>query len=236
MKQEKAILYLIPTPLGEQVTHTIPTYVADILRSLDTFIVERAKTARHFIKAVAPDVNLPSLTMFELNEHQQKEAEAAFVTIAKANKSIGLLSEAGCPGVADPGASIVALAHKHNVEVIPLVGPSSILLALMASGMNGQSFTFHGYLGAKATNLGQDLKRLEQQAQKLQQTQLFIETPYRNKNVFETAMQQLLPNTKLGIAMDITLPTQYIYVTTVANWKKTKVPELHKRPAVFLIG
>jgi 16S rRNA (cytidine1402-2'-O)-methyltransferase len=231
----KPKLFLIPTPLGENAANVIPPYVADLIRTLDTFIVEHAKSARHAIKAIAPGIVLQNLTLFELNEHEKKEAETAFLATIKAGKSIGLLSDAGCPGVADPGATIVALAHKNKIEVVPLVGPSSILLALMASGMNGQSFTFHGYLGAKTLDLSKDLKNLEQLAQKNKQTQLFIETPYRNKNVFDLALQQLQGQTRLGIAMDLTLESQYIFVTTISEWKKTKVPDLHKRPAVFMV-
>jgi 16S rRNA (cytidine1402-2'-O)-methyltransferase len=228
-------LYLIPTPLGEGVLYTIPPYTMEVVNQLDTFIVERAKTARHFIKAVNPSRVMQTLTLFELNEHEREEAENGFWTAYNTNKDVGLLSEAGCPGVADPGATIVALAHKKGVEVIPLVGPSSILLALMASGMNGQSFCFHGYLNAKSDQLGKELKQLEQTALRLKQTQLFIETPYRNKNLVETILQTLQPNTQFCIAMDITLPTQYIRTQTVGEWKKTPLPELHKRPALFLL-
>jgi 16S rRNA (cytidine1402-2'-O)-methyltransferase len=228
-------LYLIPTPLGENAAHTIPPYAIGIIKSLDTFIVEHAKSARHSLKAIVPDILLPTLTMCELNEHDKASAENAFLQYIKEGKSVGLLSDAGCPGVADPGASIVALAHKHRIEVVPLVGPSSILLALMASGMNGQSFTFHGYLGAKTPDLIRDLKRLEQLAQKNKQTQLFIETPYRNRNVFDLVLQQLSNQTRLGIAMDLTLDTQYIFVTTIQEWKKLQAPDLHKRPAVFML-
>jgi 16S rRNA (cytidine1402-2'-O)-methyltransferase len=229
-------LFLIPTPLGDENTSVVVDFVADTIRKLDTFIVERAKTARHHIKAICPDVVLPSLELCELNEHDSKEAEKFFLEKIAAKKDIGLMSEAGCPGVADPGATIVALAHKHNIEVIPLVGPSSILLALMGSGMNGQSFTFHGYLGAKTEDLLKDLKKIETNALRLKQSQIFIETPYRNKNVVEVSLRNLAPNTRLCIACDLTLPTQYIKTKTIADWKKTTLPDLHKRPAVFVIG
>lgn len=229
-------LFLVPTPLGEGATASIPPYVADIISDLDVFIVEKAKTARHCIKAICPDVVLQNLLMEELNEHELKSAEIFFLEQIAKGKNIGLLSEAGCPGVADPGATIVALAHKKGVEVIPLVGPSSILLALMGSGMNGQSFAFNGYLGAKAENLLKDIKRLETQAIKFKQSQIFIETPYRNKNVLDVALKNLQPSTKLCIACDLSLPTQYIKTFTIADWKKTSLPDLHKRPAVFVIG
>jgi 16S rRNA (cytidine1402-2'-O)-methyltransferase len=231
-------LYLIPTPLGEpfeENLHTIPAYVIEIIHSLDTFIVERAKTARHFIKATKQPIPLPNLTVFELDDKRQFADYDAISDVLKSGKSVGILSEAGCPGIADPGAVVVAWAHRQNIEVVPLVGPSSILLALMASGMNGQSFTFHGYISAKREDLGKDLKKLEETAKRLQQTQIFIETPYRNGQMIETAFKTLSPNTRFGIAADLTTPPQYIAVKTIAEWKKTKLPELHKHPIVFLI-
>ena len=231
-------LYLIPTPLGEPFEnhlHTIPSYVIEIIHGLDTFIAERAKTARHFIKATKQPIPLPNLTVFELDEKGQFVDYEAITDVLKSGKSVGILSEAGCPGIADPGATVVAWAHRQNIEVVPLVGPSSILLALMASGMNGQSFTFHGYISAKRDDLGKDLKKLEETAKRLQQTQIFIETPYRNGQMIETAFKTLSSNTLFGIAADLTTPPQYIAVKTIAEWKKTKLPELHKHPIVFLI-
>lgn len=234
-EKNSPVLFLIPTPLGDNSTQSIPAYVAEIITGLDCFIVEHAKTARHHLKAMAPTIVLPSLTMFELNEHDKQSALEGFQECIRKGKSVGLLSDAGCPGVADPGAAVVALAHKIGVRVRPLVGPSSILLALMASGMNGQSFAFHGYLDAKKTGLSTDLRRLETQAKKYAQTQVFIETPYRNRNVFQEALLHLQGTTKMGIAMDLTTETEYIAVKTVAEWKKEAVPALHKRPAVFTI-
>ena len=231
-------IYLIPTPLGEPFEaylHTIPPYVIEIIHSLDTFIVERAKTARHFIKATKQPIPLSNLLIFELDDTGQCNAYQEITDILQSGKSIGILSEAGCPGVADPGAAVVAWAHRQGVEVVPLVGPSSILLALMASGMNGQSFTFHGYVSAKREDLGKDLKKLEETARRLNQTQIFIETPYRNGQMIETAFKVLQPNTRFGIAADLTTPPQYIAVKTIAEWKKTTLPELHKHPIVFLI-
>ena len=231
-------LYLIPTPLVEPFEdhlHTIPAYVIDIIHGLDTFIAERAKTARHFIKATKQPIPLPNLTVFELDDKGQFADYQELSEILNAGKSVGVLSEAGCPGVADPGAAVVAWAHRQNIEVVPLVGPSSILLALMASGMNGQSFVFHGYVSAKREDLGKDLKKLEETAKRLQQTQIFIETPYRNGQMIETAFKVLQPNTRFGIAADLTGTPQYIAVKTIAEWKKAKLPELHKHPVVFLI-
>ena len=231
-------IYLIPTPLGEPFEvhlHTIPPYVIEIIHSLDTFIVERAKTARHFIKATKQPIPLSNLLVFELDDKGQFNAYQEITDILQSGKSIGILSEAGCPGVADPGAVVVAWAHRQGVEVVPLVGPSSILLALMASGMNGQSFTFHGYISAKREDLGKDLKKLEETARRLNQTQIFIETPYRNGQMIETAFKVLQPTTRFGIAADLTTPPQYIAVKTIAEWKKATLPELHKHPIVFLI-
>ena len=215
-------IYLIPTPLGEPFEahlHTIPPYVIEIIHSLDTFIVERAKTARHFIKATKQPIPLSNLLIFELDDKGQFNEYQEITDILQTGKSIGILSEAGCPGVADPGAAVVAWAHRQGVEVVPLVGPSSILLALMASGMNGQSFTFHGYVSAKREDLGKDLKKLEETARRLNQTQIFIETPYRNGQMIEAAFKVLQPNTRFGIAADLTTPPQYIAVKTIAEWK-----------------
>lgn len=231
---KKGKLYLIPTPLGENATHTISAYVIEIIQQLDIFIVERAKTARHFIKALCPGKSL-DLNLLELNEHTSAEAITHFLDAAEQGKDIGLMSEAGCPGVADPGAAVVQLAHQRDIEVLPLVGPSSILLALMASGMNGQSFCFHGYLSAKKPELEKDLKRLEQLALKFSQTQIFIEAPYRNGNVVETALKNLAPQTQFCIAVDLTLETQWIKTQTIQQWRKATIPELHKRPAIFLL-
>lgn len=231
---QKGKLYLIPTPLGENATHTIPPYVAAIMQNLDVFIVERAKTARHFIKAICPGKSL-DLTLHELNEHTPALAITTFLDAAEQGQHIGLMSEAGCPGVADPGAAVVQLAHQKGIEVIPLVGPSSILLALMASGMNGQSFCFHGYLSAKKPELEKDLKRLEQFSAKLNQTQIFIEVPYRNVGLVETAFKSLLPQTQFTIAVDLTLETQWIQNQPIQAWRNAKVPDLHKRPAIFLL-
>ncbi len=229
-------LYLIPVPLGAARVHTLPPYVADTVRQLDVFVVERAKTARHFIKEICPDKLLPGLLLFELNEHTPQEAIASFLKPAETGQDIGLMSEAGCPGVADPGAALVKLAHEKGIEVIPLVGPSSILLALMASGMNGQSFCFHGYLPAKRPELERVLKNLEQLAIKHKQTQLFIEAPYRNQQVMESACKVLAPSTYFGIAMALTLPDQWIKSQQMTKWREAVLPELHKRPAVFMIG
>lgn len=232
----KGQIYLIPTPLGEDALHTIPPYVVEIIHRLDTFVVERAKTARHFIKATLPPYPLSSLTVLEIDENTQAVDFQEIEKILNSGKSIGVMSEAGCPGVADPGAIVVDWAHKKGFEVMPLVGPSSILLALMGSGFNGQSFQFHGYLSAKRGEIGKDLKRLEEIARRARQAQIFIETPYRNKALIETALSVLQPTTKFCIAADLTTPPQYIVTKTIAEWKKTTIPDFHKRPAIFLLG
>jgi 16S rRNA (cytidine1402-2'-O)-methyltransferase len=232
----KGKLYLIPTPLGEDVLQTIPPYVVEIIHALDTFIVERAKTARHFIKATNPPYPLSNLAIFEIENNSQSLDFQEIIPIFNSGKSIGLMSEAGCPGVADPGSLVVEWAYKQGIEVVPLVGPSSILLALMASGMNGQSFAFQGYLSPKRADLSKDLKRLEETVRRVKQTQIFIETPYRNKQMIEVALEALSPQTKFCIASDITLPSQYICTKTIAEWRKTSIPDLHKRTTIFLIG
>ncbi len=228
-------LYLLPTPLGETDVPTIPAYVIKIMHQLDYFIAERAKTARHFIKTTNPVKPFNELTFFELNKRTPQEDIASFLDPAKEGHDIGLLSEAGCPGVADPGAVVVQYAHDQGIQVIPLVGPSSILLALMASGMDGQSFAFQGYLSPKPHELAKDLKRLEQSSIRHRQTQIFIETPYRNTKLIEQVLKTLAPNTRFCIAARITTPQEYIRTKTVKSWKSTKIPDLHKVPAIFLI-
>ena len=232
---KKGKLFLIPTPLGENSVETIPEYVIEILHNLEFFIAERAKTARHFIKETNPKKPFSELHFSELNKRTTPEEIQAFLNPILKGKDIGLLSEAGCPGVADPGAVIVEMAHRKQIEVIPLVGPSSILLALMASGMNGQNFAFHGYLSPKKPELARDLKRLEQLSTKHKQTQIIIETPYRNRQLIETALKTLSANTRFCIAADLTLPSQYIRTKKIGEWKKVQLPDLHKKPTIFLI-
>ena len=235
MKNTHGTLYLIPAPLGEDARHTIPEFVVRQMHELDTFIVERAKTARHFIRDTKPPRPIAEMQFYELNEHTQLTEKEALLNPLLAGEDVGLMSEAGCPGVADPGAELVKLAHQKGIKVKPLVGPSSILLALMASGMNGQQFCFQGYLTAKKDQLGADLKRLEQLSSKARQTQIFIEAPYRNNAVFETALKVLNPATLLCVATDITLPAEKIQTKSIAAWKQMPPPDLHKRPTVFLL-
>ncbi|MCB0519682.1 MAG: SAM-dependent methyltransferase [Lewinellaceae bacterium] len=231
----KGKLYLLPSPLGEEAVETIPPYVIGVLHSLSYLVAERAKTTRHFIKRTNPPKPIQEYIIHELNSRTTAQEMNAYIQPALNGESIGLLSEAGCPGVADPGAALVALAHSHGIEVVPLVGPSSILLALMAAGMDGQRFCFHGYLPAKAAEMGKDLKRLEQQSERENQTQIFIETPYRNRQVVDQALQVLLPETHFCIAADLTLPSQFIVSRKIKDFNLAHLPDLHKRPAIFLL-
>lgn len=232
-------LYLIPTPIAENSLHTIPPYTQEIARGLEVFIVERAKTARHFIKSLQPSQPIQTMIFEELPEREgaMSDAETVFLEAVRAGKDVGLMSEAGCPGVADPGAAIVALAHREGVRVVPLVGPSSLLLALMASGMNGQRFTFHGYLSPKRPELAKDLRRLEQLARQHDQTQIFIETPYRSQMVLEVALETLQPDTAFGVAQDLTGAGEFVRSFPVRVWKsQMQTVVLGKAPAVFLVG
>jgi len=229
-------LYLIPTPIGESDHLGLPPTTIQHIHQLDTFIVERCKTARKVLKKIKTPVPFQEMTFFELNRHTDPSIISTFLEPALAGKSIGLLSEAGCPCIADPGADIVKIAHEKGIEVIPLVGASSILLALMASGMNGQSFTFHGYLPIKGGEKAKRLKGLEKTSKQFRQTQLFIETPYRNNAMLEDALKHLQPHTLFGVAADLLQPTQYIKTQKVQDWKKMKtLPDLHKRPAIFML-
>ncbi len=229
-------LFLIPTPIAENALHTIPPYAQEIARRLEIFIVERAKTARHFIKSLNPPRAIQEMIFTELPENQNfDEAKSTFLEAIKMGKDVGLLSEAGCPGVADPGAVIVALAHEKGIKVVPLVGPSSLLLALMASGMNGQRFAFHGYLSPKRLELARDLRRLESLARQHDQTQIFIETPYRSQMVLEVALENLAADTPFGVAQDLTGVGEFVRALPVKDWRKLEKKELEKLPAVFLI-
>jgi 16S rRNA (cytidine1402-2'-O)-methyltransferase len=233
---QKGKLYLIPVPLGENGGHTIPAYVIERLHQLDTFIAERARTARRFIRTTNPPRPINEMVFFEISKHTSPEERVQFLQEAANGKDIGLLSEAGCPGVADPGAHVVQAAHEQGIDVVPFVGPSSILLGLMASGLNGQNFCFHGYLPHKKPELMRELKFLEQRVFKHRQTQIFIETPYRNMQLVEAAINALSPDMLFCIAADLTLSTEYIRTLTISEWRKLKIPDLHKRPAIFLIG
>ncbi len=228
-------LYLIPTTLGEMNPDDVmPQTIKRSIDFIDFYIVENDKTARKFIKSIHPEKKQSELKLSLLNKHTEESEYRAMMQPLFNGANVGLMSEAGCPGVADPGAVIVKLAHEKGIQVVPLVGPSSILLALMASGMNGQSFAFNGYLPIDAHEKKNAIKQLERLSQEKNQSQLFIETPYRNNKLFEDLTQMLQPNTLLCIACDITLPTEFIQTKKVSDWKKNKV-DLHKRPCIFII-
>lgn len=228
-------LYLIPTTLGESpLSAIIPQQVLKIAAALTVFVAENPKTARHYLKQLELVTPLQEIEIFTLDKHTKPEQLTQFLQPALAGKDIGLVSEAGCPAVADPGALLVRLAHKNGIRVIPLVGPSSILLALMASGMNGQAFAFHGYLPIQKVERGKKIAGLEKESLLRDQTQIFIETPYRNLALFEDIVQTCEPGTELCIATDITLDSESIETRTIAEWRK-KSPDINKKPTIFLL-
>ena len=228
-------LYLIPTTMGDcDPMDVLPQTVKRSIDFIDYYIVENEKTARKSIKGVNPEKKQSELKLFALNKHTEVKEHLDFIKPLLEGKNMGLMSEAGCPGVADPGAVIVKLAHEKGIQVVPLVGPSSILLAMMASGMNGQSFTFNGYLPIEKGEKKTALKNLEKLSQDKNQSQIFIETPYRNNKMLEDILQALNPATYLCVATDITLPTEYIKTMRASDWKKTNV-DLHNRPTIFII-
>lgn len=229
-------LYLIPTTLGEEgdPNDVLPQTIKRSIDFIDDYIVENEKTARKFIKSIQPQKVQASLRLSSLNKHTEISEHSKMVQPCLEGKNVGLMSEAGCPGVADPGAVIVKLAHEKGIQVIPLVGPSSILLAIMASGMNGQSFAFNGYIPIDKAEKKTVLKNLEKLSQDKNQSQIFIETPYRNNKMLEDIIQALNPSTYICVATDITMPTEFIKTMRASEWKKIKV-DLHNRPTIFII-
>ncbi|WP_298427860.1 SAM-dependent methyltransferase [uncultured Kordia sp.] len=235
MQSLNGILYLIPTTLGDnEPLEVLPLSVKKIVEITNHYIVENEKTARRFIKKITPKKSQPSLQLHVLNKYTQDQELPTFLEAIFQGKNIGLLSEAGCPGVADPGAEIVKIAHEKGIRVVPLVGPSSILMAMMASGMNGQNFAFNGYLPIDSHERKRAIKQLEKRAGEFNQSQAFIETPYRNDKLLADLISTLSGNTRLCVACDITLSTEYIKTMTINQWKKTSV-NLHKRPTMFVI-
>lgn len=233
----EAALYLIPVTLGEtSIESVLPSYNHDIIVGIKHFIVENIRSARRFLKKVEKEINIDDLTFYELNRHTDRKFIAEYLLPLEKDKvPVGIISEAGCPAIADPGADVVAIAQKKNLKVIPLVGPSSIIMSVMASGFNGQSFAFNGYLPVEGPQRIKALKKLENKIYNEDQTQLFIETPYRNGKMIETILQALRPDTKLCIASGITCPEEFIKTKTVAQWKKEKIPEIGKVPTIFLL-
>jgi 16S rRNA (cytidine1402-2'-O)-methyltransferase len=228
-------LFLIPTTLGNStLAAVIPPEVLQRVRTLDYFVAENPKTARAYLKQVGTSKPLQELHIATLNEHTPDAAVAGMAAPLRAGLDVGVMSEAGCPGIADPGAKLVLYAHRHAIRVMPLVGPSSILLALMASGLNGQSFVFHGYLPVADVEREKALRELERQSRRLKQTQIFIETPYRNQKLLHSILGSCANATLLCIAADITLAGEDIRTLSVAAWKKN-LPQLDRRPALFLL-
>lgn len=230
----KGRLLLIPCPVSEGKIESLSAETLKALHQTTYFIVERAKPARHFIKKSGHPVAISELNIHEICD--DKSENNTFLNQINDGHDIGVISEAGCPGVADPGSEMVAWAHQNGIKVVPLIGPSSILLAVMASGFSGQSFAFNGYLSNKKPELIQQLKQLEIKVKKGGQTQIFMETPYRNGFVIETSLQTLEPNTKLCVACDINSNSEDIKTMTVQQWKREITTNYHKRPCIFLIG
>ena len=229
-------LYLIPNTLGDSpIDQVIPVYVQQVIKELDHFIVENIRNARRFIIKCGYEKSIDDIKFFELNKHTLQEELYGYLDPCMKGKDIGLISEAGAPGVADPGSEISSLAHQKGIRLIPLTGPSSILLSLMASGMNGQHFLFHGYLPVRQGERIKKLREVETSALKLNQTQIFIETPYRNDQLFDDIIRTVSSNLRLCIACDISLETESILTLPIGEWKKKKAA-YHKRPCIFLIG
>ncbi|MDR1718888.1 MAG: SAM-dependent methyltransferase [Dysgonamonadaceae bacterium] len=232
-----ASLYLIPSPLGETaVEKVLPAYTIEILSAIRYFIVENERTARRFIKKANPSVNIDDLTFSLMNKHTSPLMVSEYLKPLEDGNDVGIISEAGCPAIADPGSDVIALAQQKNIPVVPLVGPSSILLSLMASGFNGQNFAFNGYLPIEGTQRAKMIKRCEQRVYSENQTQLFIETPYRNGKLIADLLKTCSPATKLCIAADVTCEDEQIITRRIDEWRKvTNLPDLSKRPCLFLI-
>ena len=233
---DRGILYLIPSPLGDNAPmEVLPLTVRKVIENIDHFIVENEKDARRFIKRICPKKDQGGLHLYPLNKFTPIEEILTYLEPTIEGISMGMISDAGFPGIADPGAEIVKMAHRKNVTVQPLVGPSSILLALMSSGLNGQNFAFNGYLPIDKLKRKKEIKSLEKKSFDYNQSQLFIETPYRNDQLFSDLLKTLDRNTEICIACDLSLPTEYIKTHTVKEWGKLKI-SLHKRPAIFIIS
>ncbi|HXU92403.1 MAG TPA: SAM-dependent methyltransferase [Gallionella sp.] len=232
----KGTLYLIPCTLGDTpAEQVLPQYVINIARKLKHYVVEQPKTSRQFLSALKHEQPIQSLHFATLNEHTQARELNDLLAPLLAGEDVGIISEAGCPGIADPGADLVNLAHRNGIRVVPLVGPSSILLSLMASGLNGQCFAFHGYLPIEEIERKKAISTLEAESAKRRQTQLFIETPYRNEKLFGALLAHCRPQTLLCVASDITLPGEQILTHSIAQWKAMPPPQLNKRPSLFLL-
>jgi 16S rRNA (cytidine1402-2'-O)-methyltransferase len=232
---EKGVLFLIPVPLAENAAHkSFTAYNIEVINSIKTYIVENEKTARKFLKEAGIKIPQSELVIHDYGKHKRGNSMVPFFKELMTGTDVGLMSEAGCPGVADPGAEVVAEAHKRGIKVVPLSGPNSILLALMASGFNGQSFTFHGYIPIDKVERGKRIKELEQLAERNRQTQIFIETPFRNNHLFDDILKNTAAQTLLCVASNLTSEDEFVKTQTIGQWKQEKI-DLHKKPTIFLI-
>lgn len=233
----EAALYLIPVTLGDTaVRQVLPEYNHDIIMGIRHFIVENVRSARRFLRQVDRTFPIDDSTFFEMGKHADEKQFAHYLEPLCEGNPVGVISEAGCPAVADPGSLVVAIAHKQNFRVVPLAGPSSMIMAMMGSGLNGQSFAFNGYLPVEPAERSKRLKTLESRAWNEEQTQLFIETPYRNHKMFGALLATLRPATRLCVAAGITTPAEYIHTHSVQEWRRIALPDLSDVPAIFLIG
>ena len=231
----QAALYLIPVTLGDtDIDRVLPNHNRTIIAGISHYVVENIRSARRFLRKSNPDIVIDDLTFYTLDEHTRPEEIASFLAPLRDGKPVGVISEAGCPAIADPGADLVAIAQREGLPVVPLVGPSSILMSLMASGFNGQSFAFNGYLPVEPAERTRKIKQLEQRAYSEDQTQIFIETPYRNHKMIEELVRTCRPTTRLCVACDISCEGEEIHTRTIAQWKKANY-YIQKRPAIFLI-
>lgn len=229
-------LYLVPVPLGSSPNGTVlPGDVIERARNLTHFLAENPKSARGFLKSLPASTPLQQIEIRELSEHTPENALPELLAPLLAGIDVGMVSEAGCPAVADPGGKLVALAHERNIRVVPLVGPSSILLALMGSGLSGQNFCFHGYLPAKTEDREKKIRELEKESRQAKRTQIFIETPYRNQQMLEALLKSCAPSTKICIASDLTLISEQIETRTSNEWKRRRLPDINRRPTIFLM-
>ena len=229
-------LYLIPVTLGDTpLQQVLPEYNTNIILGIRHFIVEEVRSARRFLKKVDRNIDIDALTFYPMGKHADTEAFASYLRPLEQGNAMGVISEAGCPAVADPGADVVAIAQHKGLKVVPLVGPSSMVMAVMASGFNGQSFAFNGYLPIEPGERVRRIRTLEQRAYAERQTQLFIETPYRNAKLFDDLVRTCRPQTRLCVAAGITCPEEYIHTHPIAWWKQHELPDLSKTPAIFLI-
>ena len=232
-----AALYLIPVTLGETpIEQVLPSYNHDVITRIRHFIVENIRSARRFLRQTDREFPIDDCTFFEMGKHADEKSFSSYLQPLREGKPVGVISEAGCPAVADPGADIVSIAQREGLRVVPLVGPNSMIMAVMSSGLGGQSFAFNGYLPVDPSDRSKRLKALETRAWTEGQTQLFIETPYRNQKMFQSLISTLRPQTRLCIAAGITTADEYICTRHISEWKNTKLPDLSKVPAIFLIN